>query len=448
MFNHTMNTISPRIGFAWDPTKQGKMSIRGGIGIFYDRPSDQLDNNYYTNTPRFAVGGAFSNTPGNLPLFAVGTTSTPPYNYPLPSGLVPTTLPDLTPQGGLLNGSASVQVIDPDMPVSYMQNWFFGVQRSLSKSWVAEVDYIGSVGRHLYATYNVNRFSGDLIEHGGDFTGLVPSAGPNGSGFSSINYGQANENSSYNGLTAALKKNMGRGLSFDAAYTYSKAIDDASRLDGPEHVEAFNDSRERGLADFDVRNRLAFTTLWNVPSPHGKGWLNKVLGDWELTNVTILQSGPPFSVVCTAAFNPVFTGTTVTGNTGCDYNADGNDFDYPNVPASGPTLTGLSRSDYIKGIFGNTVFPAPVLGQEGNLGRNTFHGPGYANTDFSIIKNLRIPWFLGTEGAKLQFRSEFFNVFNRVNLTNVNNQLNGAAFGQSTSTYPARDIQFALRLSF
>ena len=449
MFNHTMNTYSPRIGFAWDPTKEGKMSVRGGIGIFYDRPSDQLDNNYYTNTPRFAVGGAFSNTPNNLPLFAVGTTSTPPYNYPLPPGLVPSTLPDLNANGGLLNGAASVQVIDPDMPVSRMTNWFLGVQRALTSSLVAEVDYIGSTGRHLYATYNVNRFDGDLIEHGGNFTGLAP-------GFSGINYGQANENSDYNGLTVAVKKRAGVGLTFDASYTYSKAIDDASRLDGPEHVEAFNDPRERGLADFDVRNRLAFTTLWSVPSPHGTGLFNKVFGNWELTNVTILQSGPPFSALCTASFGAVLDGSgNVIGNTGCDYNADGNNSDYPNVPSFGNTKTGLSRSDYISGIFNcagsvncSSVFPSPALGQEGSLGRNTFHGPGYANTDFSVIKNIPIPWFLGTEGAKIQFRAEFFNFFNRVNLTNVNNQVNGAAFGKSTSTYPARDIQFALRLSF
>jgi hypothetical protein len=449
LFKHTMNTFSPRIAFAWDPTKQGRMSIRGGMGIFYDRPSDQLDNNYYTNTPRFAVGGAFSNTPNNLPLFALGTTSTPPYNYPLPPGLVPSQLPDLNSHGGLLNGAASVQVVNPNLPSSYMENWFFGVQRSLTKSWVAEVDYIGSVGRHLYATYNVNRFAGDLIQHGGHFTGLAP-------GFSAINYGQANETSSYNGLTAALKKNVGKGLTFNAAYTYSKAIDNASRLDGPEHVDAFNDSRQRGLADFDVRNRLAFTTLWSVPSPSGSGFLNKVLGNWELTNVSILQSGPPFSVICTAAFKPVLDSSgAVVGNTGCDYNADGNNLDYPNTPSFGNSLGGLSRSNYIHGIFAcsgtpncSGIFPAPPFGQEGNLGRNTFHGPGYANTDFSVIKNIQIPWFLGHEGAKLQFRAEFFNFFNRVNLTNVNNQINGAAFGKSTSTYPARDIQFALRLSF
>ena len=449
MFNHTMNTWSPRVGFAWDPTKEGKMSVRGGIGVFYDRPSDQLDNNYYTNTPRFAVGGAFSNTPNDLPLFALGTTSTPPYNYPLPPGLVPSTLPDLTAQGGLLAGSASVQVIDPNIHVSYMENWFLGVQRAITPSIVAEVDYIGSVGRHLYATYNVNRFDGDLIQNKGSFTGLVP-------GFSGINYGQGNENSNYNGLTVAVKKHAGAGLTFDASYTYSKAIDDASRLDGPEHVEAFTDSRERGLADFDVRNRLAFTTLWTIPSPKVSGLVKKMLGDWELTNVTILQSGPPFSAICTASFAPVFdTGGNVIGNTGCDYNADGTNLDYPNVPSTGSTLSGLSRSNYISGIFPcaasvncSAVFPAPAFGQEGNLGRNTFHGPGYANTDFSVIKNIGIPWFLGHEGARLQFRAEFFNFFNRVNLTNVNNQINGAAFGKSTSTYPARDIQFAMRLSF
>jgi len=195
--------------------------------------------------------------------------------------------------------------------------------------------------------------------------------------------------------------------------------------------------------------------LTSLPGPHGSGLFNKVLGGWELTNVTILQSGPPFSAICTASFAPVLNGSTVVGNTGCDYNADGNNLDYPNTPTFGNTLTGLSRSGYIQGIFNcngsvncSSIFPTPALGQEGNLGRNTFHGPGYANTDFSVIKNTRIPWFLGNEGANLQFRAEFFNLFNRVNLTNVNNQINGAAFGKSTSTYPARDIQFALRLAF
>ena len=438
LLNHTMNTISPRLAFAWDPTKVGKMSVRAGFGIFYDRPSNQLFDGGFTNSPRFAQGSASRNTPSNLPLFALGTSSDPPYNYPFPSGLQP----GLDSHNGLLNGRANVIVVDPDLKTSYMENWFFGVQRSLSTNTVAEIDYIGSVGRRLYSRYNLNRFAGDLIQHDGVYTGLQ-------SGFADIDYAQSNENSSYHGLTAALKKRAGWGITFNGAYTFSKAIDLASKLDGTEHVDAYNDTLSRGLADFDVRHRLAFTTLWQVPAPKS-GVAGKILGGWELTNVTILQSGPPFSVTCSRSFQPVFdTGGNVVGNTGCDYNADGVNIDRPDTPSFGNTKTGLSRSDYLRGMLNAADFPAPALGQEGNLGRNTFHGPGYANTDFSIIKNQKIPWFIGDEGANLQFRTEFFNVFNRVNLTNVVGDLaNTSFFGKSTSTYPARDIQFALRRAF
>jgi hypothetical protein len=445
LLNHTLNTFSPRVGFAWDPTKQGKMSVRGGFGIFYDKPSEQLYNNYFTNSPKFALGSACLQCGTNQPLFALGTTPDPPYNYPLPPGIQP----GLLPSGGLISGQANVTVTDRNMGPSYMENWFFGVQRAITGSTVAEVDYIGSVGRHLYALYNVNRFAGDLIQHGGNFTGLAP-------GFGGISYGQNSESSSYNGFTASVRQRASHGVTLNAAYTFSKAIDQASKLDGAEHVDAFNDSLSRGLADFDVRHRLAFTTLWSLPGPHGSGFMNKLLGGWELTNVTILQSGPPFSVICTANFAPVFDGAgNVIGNTGCDYNADGTNYDRPNTPSFGNSKSGLSRSDYLGGIFAcggtplcGSIFPSPGL-TEGNLGRNTFHGPGFANTDFSVIKNLKIPWFIGGEGANLQFRTEFFNVFNRVNLTQVGTDIaNLSNFGKSTSTYPARDIQFALRIAF
>ncbi len=322
-------------------------------------------------------------------------------------------------------------VADPNLKTMYMENWFLGVQRALSSSLVAELNYIGSVGRHEYTRYNLNRFAGDLIQHNGNFTGLQP-------GFFDIDYAQSTESSHYHGLTAALKKRAGHGLIFDAAYTFGKAIDQSSKHDAPEHAEAYNDSRERGLADFDIRHRLAFTTMWTVPSPHGDGLMNKVLGNWELTNVTILQSGPPFSVICTAPYPT------------CDFNADGVNMDYPNVPSFGSSKTGLSRSDYLQGIFQISDFPKPTPGLQGNLRRNTFHGPGYANTDFSVIKNIKMPWFVGSEGSKLQFRAEFFNLFNRVNLTQVVNDLaaNPQLFGHAVSAYPARDIQFALRISF
>jgi hypothetical protein len=437
LLNHTMNNYSPRISFAWDPTKEGRMSVRGGFGIFYDRPSNQLFDPGFSNTPRVALAEANVNNPTFQPLFALGATTAPPYNYPFPAGLQT----GLDAHGGLLHGRANVVVVDPNLKTMYLENWFFGVQRSITPSLTAELDYIGSAGRHLYTRYNLNRFDGDLIQHGGNFTGLQ-------SGFFDIDYAQSTESSAYHGLTASIKKRASHGVVLDASYSFSKAIDQSSKHDATEHIEAYGDRRERGLTDFDVRNRLAFTTLWTLPSPHGD-LMNKVFGGWELTNVTILQSGQPFSVICTRPFKAVLNAAgNVIGNTGCDYNADGVNIDQPNTPSFGNSKTGLSRSDYINGVFTAADFPAPPLGQQGNLGRNTYHGPGFANTDFSVIKNVHIPWFLGSEGAKLQFRTEFFNVFNRVNLTQVTNDLANPQFGRSTSTYPARDIQFALRISF
>src|SRR5262249_87546 len=154
-------------------------------------------------------------------------------------------------------------------------------------------------------------FAGDLIQHNGVYTGLQ-------SGFGDIDYAQSNENSNYNGLTAAIKKRAGWGVTFNGSYTFSKAIDLSSKLDGGYHVDAYNATLSRGLADFDVRHRLAFTTLWQVPAPKS-GIAGKILGGWELTNVTILQSGPPFSVTCSSRF---ILGTDSSGNPidkGCDY---------------------------------------------------------------------------------------------------------------------------------
>ena len=153
-------------------------------------------------------------------------------------------------------------------------------------------------------------------------------------------------------------------------------------------------------------------------------------------------------VICRLPFRPVRDANgMIVGNSGCDYNADGYNFDYPNTPSFGNALRGLSRSDYINGLFSASDFPAPALGMQGDLGRNTFVGPGYANTDFSFLKSFLIPWFVG-DGAQLQFRAEFFNTFNRVNLSAPVGELSSPLFGRSTSTFAPRNIQFALRLAF
>jgi hypothetical protein len=438
LLNHTQNVWSPRVAFAWDPTNAGKMSVRGGFGIFYDRVSNQLYDSGFTNTPNFAIASTSILTPSaGIPVFALGTTSAPPYNFPLPQGLKA----GLDSHNGLANGRADVTVADPNLKNMMLLDYFFGIQRSVARDMVIEANYIGSGARHGYVRYNVNRYAGDLLQHNGNFTGLQP-------GFGAITLGQSRENTAYNGLTVAVNKRFSSRWSINAAYTFGKAIDQSSTL-ASSYADSLNSKLERGLADFDIRHKLAFTALWDLPSPAGSGFLNRAFGGWEVNNVTILQSGTPFRPICTQSFSPIRDAAgNIVGNKGCDYNADGFNYDAPNTPAFGNSLSGLSRSDYINGIFKASDFPAPTLGQPGNLGRNTFRGPGFANTDFSVMKRMKFPWLWGTEGATGLFKAEFFNLFNRVNLTQVTNNLSSPLFGKSTSTFGSRDIQFSLRMQF
>jgi hypothetical protein len=248
-----------------------------------------------------------------------------------------------------------------------------------------------------------------------------------------------------------VKKAISHGLMFQSGWTYGKAIDYSSTFgQGLPFVDVTNKRLQRGRADFDVRHKLALLLVYDFPKPHaGSAALNGLLGGWEVSANTILQTGSPFTVYCSTPFSPIRDESgAIVGNSGCDFNADGFNYDTLNQPAFGNSKNGLSRSDYLKGIFKASDFPTPGLGQDGSLGRNTFQGPGYANTNFALLKNTKIPWFVGKEGANLQLRGEFFNAFNRVNLTGLDSNTADATFGQTTSTYGARNIQVGLKLTF
>jgi hypothetical protein len=153
----------------------------------------------------------------------------------------------------------------------------------------------------------------------------------------------------------------------------------------------------------------------------------------------------PFTVYTSAPFNPIFdSGGNVIGlNPGSgDFNADGYGYDVPNAPAAGSVKTG-SRSNFITGFASASAFPTPALGQEGNLGRNTYIGPGFANvsTEFAKVLTFR-------ERYTFEIRADIFNLFNRVNLTQPVSDLSSGQFGQATSQTLPRSEQFGLRLSF
>lgn len=427
------DNIAPRLGFAWDPTNKGKMSIRGGAGKFYDRPENQLYTGDRNNLPLVANADCslLSAVPCS-PAFGLGASGQSPYNFPAVPGLQVT---GLNAQNGLIGARTGQVITDSHLQTQYGYNWSAGVQYEVVNNWLVEGDYLGSVGHHLYSAFNVNRFAGDLIKNGG-YTGYNPS-------FGSLQYGQANYNSAYNGGTISIhNRGFSKGINFQAAFTMGK-VTDQSQTFGPEPVDPLNLKAEYGPADFNVARRLSFSTLWRVPHVGGNSSLtNVVLNGWQLSNITILQKGSPFTVFCGASFPT------------CDYNADGTNNDRPDVVSGVPT-GGFSEKQFLDaGVFDCTaarcgnLFPAPAAGTIGNLGRNSFVGPGYVNTDFSAAKRTHIPWFVGQEGAEVEFRAEFFNVFNKVNLTGVNSDINGGAFGLASGAFPARDIQFGLRIEF
>jgi hypothetical protein len=429
-----LHTFAPRASVAWDPTNQGKLSVRGGWGRFYERMSNQLWDSEYTNLPGFAVTTATIFEPVR-PVFGLGRTEEPPFSYPRPSGLTS----GLNAQGGLVNGRAKADLLDPDIGKMYSDNWFAGVQRGLGRHMVVEADYIGSIGRNMYLRYNVNRFNGDMLD--GRFDGIIP-------GVSSLLLGQSTDRSHYHGGTVAFKTNF-TDLQFGGAYTFGKAIDFSSTITPAARPDAFGPAeQDEGPSDFDIRHKLAMSLNWTLPEP-ASGAMRNILGGWQIAGVLLAQTGTPFSVVCNGRpFVPIRdAGGSIIGNNGCDYNADNEGNDRPNAPSFGNTIANRSDDDFLTGVFRAADFPVPTPGTNGDVGRNAFRGPGYFNVDVSLIKSVRIPWFTGDE-ARVQFRLEAFNAFNTTNLENPVNNMSDPLFGRSILALPGRILQVSGRLSF
>jgi Carboxypeptidase regulatory-like domain len=413
------HVFAPRVSFAWDPTSAGRMSVRGGFGRFYDRMSNQIWDSEHQNLPGYANAATTVQQPVK-PLFALGGSNVLPYGFPFPVGLTA----GVRPNGGLVNGTASVVAADSNTPTEYLENWFLGVQRALGKYVVVEANYIGSRGHDMYYRWDINRFAGDLLD--GRLDRIMP-------GYAAVNYMQAVDKSHYNGVNLSVRVQRS-DLNLGAAYTYGKAIDNSSSFSGTQRPDAYGpNDQDEGPTDFDVRQKLALSLNWKLPGPKS-GAAKAILGGWQVAGILIAQSGVPYTVFCGASFTA-----------GCDYNADGTNFDRPNVPGFGDSKDG-SNDDFLRGIFAASDFPKPAPGTNGALGRNTFRGPRYFNVDMALVKSIRVPQ-LG-QASELQLRVESFNLFNTVNLNNPIANLADPNFGKSTSALPGRIVQFSARFQF
>ncbi|HEV2133965.1 MAG TPA: TonB-dependent receptor [Terracidiphilus sp.] len=476
-FAQDLNWIfSPRGGFAYDLFGKGAWVIRGGFGTYRDEFTLGNQENGLIANPPGPVRPTFKNDGSTPPpVFGFGTSNTYPFGFPYPAFVgVP-----LDAKGGRVGGGFTTIAIDPNLSMPHILNYTLTLEHSLTNSLVASVGYQGTHGGNLITygdnlaahTYgnDVNDFAGDLLQNpsfasSGAYKGTGTQQRLNTS-FAAITYATNGPTANYNAVIVAVKGKFARRGFVTASYTHSKAMDDQGTY--PTAAPPYNQYYSPSLNN--VPNIVSLGWDYQLPGDHlTNSILRRVAGGWTLSGVTSLQSGTPFTVQNT---NPLAVSTTGTDGvaitsanysaelaaghlqyvpTSGDYNADGNNTDYPNV--TGYTQKS-GRSDFLKGhgVFpicaggalpcGN--FTLPAFGSEGNETPNRFRNPGYADTDFTLKKTTRL-----TERINFELRFDTFNLFNRVNLMAVDGHLQDTTFGQSSSTYTARNSLLAARVDF
>ena len=436
--------FNPRVGVAWAPGRSRKWSVRGGIGLYHDGVTLGEAGDDLRGNPPSLITSSFSQTTPIKPVFSMGTSDKYPFGFVIPA--IPSGA--LDSHGGLVGAQAGIGAIDPKLKASSTMNYSVGVERELAGRTVVGLNYSGSRTWDGIEGTDFNRFTGDLLD--GTQNRLNQS-------FGSMQYVFNANSIHYNAAIATVRKELGRRGTIQASYTLSRATDLGSGgtrsfgYDGfPDRNVIYNSSTRESLradSSWDHRHRFSFSGTYELPTPFKSNIISKyVLGGWQVSLLSILQSGSPFTVINYNSFNPLLdTSGKVTGlqaNSG-DYNADGFNLDYPNF--SGSVKNSHSRSDFLnKGIFSLGDFTAPAVGTLGTEKRNLFRNPSYMNFDASMLKNNRF----FREKINLQLRFDFFNVLNHVNLGGVDGSMFSSTFGKVTSTADPRVIQLGARLSF
>ena len=423
LYDTDWNNFAPRLGITWDPSSEGRFIVRSGGGITYNRINNTVFSDERLNPPQFAH--AFGSVQDGTPIvYSLGPNFQP--NTALGRGL--------DEHGGIRGARVDLRVVHPAVEIPEYYNWFAGVQYQLPWRFVLDVTYNGTRGRGLMngdfpGGENYNRFAGDLLD--GRLDRLNPS-------FAGVNLNESRLRSRYQGISFQLQRRYARGVAFQSVYTYGVAKDNVQGatmwVERPE--------LDWGYTAEDARHRLAANFIVEIPYRPEHAVLNAVLGGWQLNGLAILQSGYPFSVVCTLAWPR------------CDFNGDGVTFnERVNLPPSGTDLGNPSQDEWVAGVLNAADFSNPAPMTAADQPRNAFRGPGFRNLDFSLVKNFRLPG-VAARNSTVQLRIEMFNAFNWVNFNNLNpsNAVNNANFGRVTGqrngTGGARVVQLGAKWMF
>jgi len=448
---------APRIGFAWDPKGDGKMAIRGGYGVFFEHTNgNEANTESLEGSPPFSLNASQFNINGYGNIGGGGTL------FPLSVNSIPN------------------KAIWP-----YVQQFHLDVQKEFPKNIVATVSYVGSKGTHLAQQRNFNQLlpvpsadnpfaagqpitqadcnalgTGHLANgtaYGAQAeTNLGVACGddPNPSrpqvGFSNITQLEDQANSIYNALQTSVHRTVG-DLTLSVAYTYSHSIDNSSdRFDGA-FVNSYNLASNRGNSDFDVRHNLAISYVYGLPFFKSSGLAHTLLGGWQISGITLAQTGTHFSVTNGTDFGDA---AGVANGVGTGSRPDIIGDPHASVQSDVPSVRGPL-------LYDPAAYATPTGLTFGNVGRNTLTNPGRINFDFGLFKRFSF----GSEGARgLDFRWENFNLFNHTQYNGVNNGMDcvggatntagdpscigSSGFLHASGAHLARRMQFGLRLFF
>ena len=408
-FNRVWTNFGPRVGLAWDVFGDGSTSVRVGGGIFYDRPNTISLNNQGTEAPFAPVVTINGNDTNSFMNPYAGTTD------PFPANLNPSSnaafyLPDVA------------YAYTPQMRNAMMQAWTLSIERKVARDFVVKAAYAGSQGTHLASLREGN----PAIYAPGATTATTNERRPLYPNFSEVSLIEPGDTSSYNALQLTAERRFSNGFSVLANYTFSKSLDTSSynKETGETVTDPWNRMFDRGLSDFDHAQVASISGLWALPGKYGSPFARTLLGGWNLSGIVSLRSG---------FVNTVYSDV--------DNSLSGVGSDRPDLIGNPYFPSGRSRGQQIAAWLNPAAFAPNALGTFGNVGRNTYFGPGFASTDLGLHKDFPIK-----EKLTAQFRFETFNAFNRVNLQAPNLYIDSSTFMQITSAYDPRVLQFALKL--